>query len=53
MEQKCAVLATSCGSVASWKLRAVTGSSDRLNWSCQRNSNRARDSSSSHRCAMG
>ena len=33
MEQKCAVLAGSCGSVASWNSRAVTGSSDRLNWS--------------------
>jgi len=33
IEQKCAVLAGSCGSVASWNRRAVTGSSDRLNWS--------------------
>ena len=33
MEQKWAVLAGSCGSVASWYSRAVTGSSDRLNWS--------------------
>ncbi len=33
MEQKCAVLAGSCGSVESWYSLAVTGSSDRLNWS--------------------
>ncbi len=33
MEQKWAVLAGSCGRVASWNSRAVTGSSDRLNWS--------------------
>ena len=33
MEQKCAVLAGSCGSVASWNRRAVTGSRLRLNWS--------------------
>ena len=33
MEQKWAVLAGSCGSVASWNRRAVTGSSDRWNWS--------------------
>ena len=33
MEQKWAVLAGSCGSVASWNRRAVTGSRLRLNWS--------------------
>ena len=33
MEQKWAVLAGSWGSVASWNSLAVTGSSDRLNWS--------------------
>ena len=33
MEQKWAVLAGSWGRVASWYSRAVTGSSDRLNWS--------------------
>ena len=33
MEQKWAVLAGSWGSVASWNNLAVTGSSDRLNWS--------------------
>lgn len=33
MEQKWAVLAGSWGSVASWNRRAVTGSSDRWNWS--------------------
>jgi len=33
MEQKWAVLAGSWGSVASWNRRAVTGSSDKLNWS--------------------
>ena len=31
IEQKCAVLAPSAGSVSSWNARAVTGSSDRLN----------------------
>jgi hypothetical protein len=51
--QKWAVLAGSCGSVASCMVRAVTGSSDRLNWSYHRNSKRARDSSSSHACAAG
>jgi hypothetical protein len=34
MEQKWAVLAGSWGRVASWNSLAVTGSSDRLNWSC-------------------
>jgi hypothetical protein len=31
--QKCAILAPSAGSVSSWYASAVTGSSDRLNWS--------------------
>src|SRR5207247_502867 len=30
MEQKCAVLAPSCGNVSSWNSRAVSGSSERL-----------------------
>src|SRR6266446_829557 len=44
IEQKCASLAPSAGKVWSWNFSAVSGSSDRLNWSRQRNSNRARDS---------
>ena len=49
MEQKCATFAPSAGSVASWNLRAVSGSSARLNWSSQRNSKRAFESASSRR----
>ena len=41
IEQKCAVLAGSAGSVSSWNSRAVSGSSDSANWSFQRNSKRA------------
>ena len=41
MEQKCATFAPSAGSVASWNLRAVSGSSESSNWSSQRNSKRA------------
>ena len=48
IEQKWATLAPSAGSVSSWKARAVTGSSERLNWSSQRNSNRALLNASSH-----
>src|SRR5207244_261373 len=53
IEQKCALFAGDAGSVSSWKDRAVSGSSARLNWSSQRNSNRALDSASSHACARG
>src|SRR5206468_4036013 len=53
MEQKWAVFAGSAGSVSSWYDRAVSGSSDRLNWSTQRNSKRALDSASSHSWAPG
>ena len=41
IEQKWATLAPSAGSVSSWNSRAVSGSSERLNWSSQRNSKRA------------
>ena len=41
IEQKWAVFAGSAGSVSSWYSRAVSGSSDSANWSCQRNSKRA------------
>src|SRR6476646_9708666 len=47
IEQKCAVLAPSAGSVWSWNASAVSGSRLRLNWSRQRNSKRARDKASS------
>ncbi len=57
IEQKCAVLAPSAGRVWSWYCSAVSGSSDRLNWSRQRNSKRARLSASSRslrrRVALG
>jgi tetratricopeptide (TPR) repeat protein len=53
MEQKCAIFAPSAGSVSSWYASAVTGSSDRLNWSRQRNSKRALLRASSHCCARG
>src|SRR3989449_508076 len=53
MEQKCDVFAASWGSVSSWKALAVSGSSERLNWSSQRNSNRAFDSTLSRACAPG
>jgi hypothetical protein len=53
IEQKCATLCASFGSVSSWNSRAVSGSSPRLNWSCQRKSKRARDSASSRSCAAG
>src|SRR5690349_10620707 len=53
MLQKWAVLAPSAGRVWSWYCSAVSGSSDRLNWSRQRNSNRARLSASSWRRAAG
>src|SRR5262245_3195046 len=43
MEQKCATLCASFGKVSSWNCRAVSGSSERLNWSTQRNSKRARE----------
>src|ERR1051326_8651579 len=50
IEQKCATLCASFGSVSSWKARAVSGSSERLNWSSQRNSKRAREVVSSRSC---
>src|SRR5207247_9489065 len=53
IEQKCAVFAGSAGSVSSWNDRAVSGSSERLNWSSQRNSNLAFDNASSQPCAPG
>src|SRR5690606_40711874 len=53
MEQKCATLADSLGSVSSWKARAVSGSRPRLNWSSQRNSKRALDRALSRICAPG
>ena len=53
MLQNAALLAGSCGSVASWYARAVTGSSDSANWSCQRNSKRARESARSQSAARG
>ncbi|CSD05160.1 Uncharacterised protein [Vibrio cholerae] len=53
IEQKCATLPDSCGRVSSWKARAVTGSSARLNWSSQRNSKRAFDNALSRICAPG
>ena len=53
MEQKWAVFAPSCGRVSSWNSRAVTGSSERLNWSSQRNSKRALLSALSRYCAPG
>src|SRR5712691_6777717 len=46
-------LAPSAGSVSSWNSRAVSGSSERLNWSSQRNSKRAFESASSHSRARG
>jgi hypothetical protein len=52
IEQKCAVLCASLGRVSSWNFSAVAGSSDRLNWSIQRNSKRALESASS-RSARG
>jgi hypothetical protein len=53
IEQKCAVFAGSAGSVSSWNDRAVSGSSDRLNWSVHRNSKRALDNASSQSWAPG
>src|SRR5205085_8321439 len=53
IEQKCAVLAGSAGRVSSWYVRAVSGSSESSNWSCQRNSKRAFDRASSHSWAVG
>src|SRR5438874_857115 len=53
MEQKCAVLAPSCGRVSSWNSRAVTGSRLRLNWSSHLNSNRALERALSRYCAPG
>src|SRR5436190_23673952 len=53
MEQKWAVLAGSAGSVSSWYDRAVSGSSDKSNWSSHRNSKRAWESASSHAWAAG
>src|SRR3954471_3709531 len=53
IEQKCAVLAPSAGSVWSWNASAVSGSSDRLNWSRQRKSKRARLNASSWARADG
>ena len=38
IEQKCATLCASLGSVSSWYLSAVSGSSERWNWSIQRKS---------------
>src|SRR4051794_32294434 len=53
IEQKWATLAPSAGRVSSWKSLAVSGSSDRWNWSLQRNSNRAFDRASSRFWAPG
>ena len=53
MLQKCAVLLLSFGRVSSWKSRAVSGSSPRLNWSSQRNSKRALLIASSRARAAG
>ena len=53
IEQKWAVLAGSAGSVSSWYARAVSGSSDSSNWSCQRNSKRALDRASSQHLGAG
>lgn len=53
IEQKCAVFAGSAYRVSSWNSRAVSGSRARLNWSSQRNSNRASESASSQSCAPG
>ena len=53
MLQKWAVLAPSAGNVSSWYSRAVSGSRLRLNWSSQRNSNRALLSALSRSCAPG
>jgi len=53
IEQKCASFAPSAGRVSSWNSRAVSGSSERLNWSSQRNSKRAFESASSHSRARG
>src|SRR5712691_3369091 len=53
IEQKWASLAPSAGRVSSWNSRAVSGSSERLNWSAQRNSKRALLSASSHSRARG
>ena len=53
MLQKCDCLAASAGRVSSWKSREVVGSSDRLNWSAQRNSKRALDIALSRICAPG
>src|SRR5258708_7543930 len=50
---KWASLAPSAGRVWSWNFSAVSGSSERLNWSCQRNSKRARLSASSRSRAAG
>ena len=44
MEQKWETLAALSGKVSSWKSFAVSGSSERLNWSSQRNSKRAFES---------
>src|SRR5712691_7349107 len=53
IEQKWASLAPSAGRVSSWNSRAGSGSSERLNWSSQRNSKRALLSASSHSRARG
>ena len=53
IEQKCAVLAGSAGRVSSWKAIAVSGSRERANWSCQRNSKRALLRASSRTRAPG
>ena len=45
MEQKWADFALSCGKVSSWNSLDLYGSNDRLNWSNQRNSNLAFESS--------
>jgi len=52
IEQKCATLWPSFGSVASWKAQAVRVERE-VNWSCQRKSKRARDSASSRARAPG
>src|SRR5919112_664097 len=53
IEQKWAVLAPSAGRVWSWYCSAVSGSRLGLNWSRQRNSERARLSASSRTLAAG
>src|SRR5712692_3927781 len=53
IEQKCDVFAESCGRVSSWNDLAVSESSERLNWSSQRNSKRAFDNALSRACVPG